>query len=363
MPEVKMQKQVLVCGGIDCGSRDALDVLEKMQDELRRWKLDKKFKVVQTECRGFCAMGPVMMIYPEGILYCKVRPEDVKEIIDETLMKGNKIDRLIFKELDSCQNIPFYKDTPFYAKQTRVTMRNCGVINPESIDEYIARDGYAALSKALTELTPAKVVEEVKKSGLRGRGGGGFSTGTKWEITAKSPGDTKYVVCNADEGDPGAFMDRSILEGDPHALIEGMTICGYAIGASEGYVYCRAEYPLAIKRLQLAISLAEEYGLLGEDIMGSGFSFHLHIKEGAGAFVCGEETALIASIEGRRGEPRPRPPFPAVAGLWGKPTNVNNVKSYANVSQILLMGADWFKKDWNGKQPRNRDFCPDRKSP
>jgi len=287
-------------------------------------------------------MGPIVIIYPEGIFYCQVQASDVPHLVEETLVKGRVVPRLTYKEPLSHQSVPFYKDVPFYGKQLRITLRNCGLINPESIDEYIAREGYAALSKAVSEMTPDQVIEEVKRSGLRGRGGAGFLTGLKWEFCRKARSDTKYVICNADEGDPGAFMDRSILEGDPHSVIEGMIIASYAIGAHQGYIYCRAEYPLAIKRLKLAISQCHDYGLLGDNILGSGHSFDLMLKEGAGAFVCGEETALMASIEGRRGEPRPRPPFPAVSGLWGQPSNINNVKSYANVPQIILKGADWF---------------------
>ena len=321
------------------GSRSVLDVF---QSEVAARGLTDEVRVVETGCRGFCAMGPVMIVYPEGIFYCQVQPDDVPEIVEETLVKGRVVERLTYKEPASQQAVPFYKDIPFYGKQLRITLRNCGLINPENVGEYIARGGYEALAKVVTEMTPEGVIDEVKRSGLRGRGGAGFLTGLKWEFTQKAPGNIKYVVCNADEGDPGAFMDRSILEGDPHSVIEGMTICGYAIGAQEGYVYCRAEYPLAIRRLHLAIAQAEELGLLGDNILDTGFSFHLKVKEGAGAFVCGEETALIASIEGKRGEPRPRPPFPAVSGLWGKPTNNNNVKSYANVPQIIARGAEWF---------------------
>jgi NADH-quinone oxidoreductase subunit F len=314
-----------------------------MLAELQHRGLHDEVRVVQTGCRGFCAMGPVMMVYPEGIFYCRVEPKDVATIVEETLIKGRPVERLTYQEPTTLKALPRYHDIPFYSKQKRIVLRNCGVIDPERIDEYIAREGYAGLAKALGEMTPQQVRDEVKRSGLRGRGGGGFTTGAKWEFTAKAAGDKRYVVCNADEGDPGAFMDRSVLEGDPHSVLEGMAIAAYAIGAEEGYVYCRAEYPLAIERLKTAIAQAEAYGLLGDDILGTGTRFHLHIKEGAGAFVCGEETALIASIEGRRGEPRPRPPFPSVAGLWDKPTNVNNVKSYASVAQILLNGADWFR--------------------
>jgi NADH-quinone oxidoreductase subunit F/NADP-reducing hydrogenase subunit HndC len=332
-------------------------VIDALRGEIVRRELQDEVRVVETGCRGFCAMGPIVIVYPEGIFYCQVQPSDIEELVEETLVKGRVVQRLVFETPDTQQAVPFYDEIPFYEKQQRVTLRNCGVIDPESIDEYIARGGYEALGKVLGEMTPEGVIEEVKASGLRGRGGAGFLTGLKWEFTAKAPGEIKYVVCNADEGDPGAFMDRSILEGDPHSVLEGMAICGYAVGAQEGYVYCRAEYPLAIKRLKLAIERAEEYGLLGEDIFGSGFSFRLKIKEGAGAFVCGEETALIASIEGRRGEPRPRPPFPAVSGLWAKPTNNNNVKSYANIPQIIRNGAEWFAAIGTPRSPGTAIFA------
>jgi len=283
-----------------------------------------------------------VVVYPEGTFYSRVNPEDVSEIVEEHLYKGRIVNRLLYKEPISAEKVCHYKEIPFYGKQHRVVLSNCGYINPDNIDEYILRDGYQALGKCLTEMSSAQVIDEMKKSGLRGRGGGGFPTGLKWSFCAASPGDKKYVICNADEGDPGAFMDRSILEGDPHAVIEGMMIGAYAMGADEGYIYCRAEYPLAIKRLQTAIRQATDYGLLGENVLGTDFNFSLHIKEGAGAFVCGEETALMASIEGQRGMPRPRPPFPAVKGLWGKPTNINNVETWANVPRIIHQGAECF---------------------
>ena len=289
-----------------------------------------------------CEFGPIVVVYPEGTFYSQVKPEDVAEIVEEHLYKGRIVNRLLYKEPISAQKVCHYKEIPFYGKQHRIVLSNCGYINPDNIDEYISRDGYQALGKCITEMSPAAVIEEMKKSGLRGRGGGGFPTGLKWSFCAASPGNKKYVICNADEGDPGAFMDRSILEGDPHAVLEGMMIGAYAMGADEGYIYCRAEYPLAIKRLQTAIHQATEYGLLGANVLGTDFSFDLHIKEGAGAFVCGEETALMASIEGQRGMPRPRPPFPAVKGLWGKPTNINNVETWANVPRIMLQGAECF---------------------
>ena len=357
MAEPFYRANVLVCGGTGCMSSESLEVIQAMTKEISRRGLGNEVRVVQTGCRGFCAMGPVMIIYPEGTFYCQVQPRDVQMIVEETLVKGRVIGRLTYKIPDSHKELPRYQEIPFYSKQVRITLRNCGIIDPEKIDEYIARGGYEGLSHALFDMSREEVIEEVKLSGLRGRGGAGFSTGTKWEFTAKAPGDVKYVVCNADEGDPGAFMDRSILEGDPHSLLEGMTACGYAVGAKEGYIYCRAEYPLAIKRLKNAIAQAEEYGLLGDNILGTDFSFHLHIKEGAGAFVCGEETALLASIEGRRGEPRPRPPFPAVSGLWGKPTNLNNVKSYANVPQIIVNGAKWFSTIGTKRSPGTAIFA------
>ena len=357
MAEPIYRANVLVCTGTGCASSGSVSVLDAFSKELVSRGLQDEVRVVDTGCRGFCAMGPIMVIYPEGIFYCQVKPEDVAEIIEETLVKGRVVERLVYKEPSSQAAVPFYSDIPFYEKQQRITLRNCGLIDPENIDEYIGRGGYEGLAKALTAMTPEGVIDEVKNSGLRGRGGAGFLTGLKWQFTASAPGTVKYVICNADEGDPGAFMDRSIIEGDPHALIEGMAICAYSVGAEEGYVYCRAEYPLAIKRLNLAIAQAQEYGLLGEDILGTGFTFNLHIKQGAGAFVCGEETALIASIEGQRGEPRPRPPFPAVSGLWGKPTNNNNVKSYANVPQILANGAEWFAAIGTQRSPGTAIFA------
>jgi NADH-quinone oxidoreductase subunit F len=342
MAEPLYRANVLVCGGTGCTASKSAEVVEALKQELERKGLQDEVRLVHTGCRGFCAQGPVMIIYPDGIFYCQVQASDVPFLVEETLLKGRVVPRLAYKEPSSHEAVPFYKDVPFYGKQVRITLRNCGLIDPESIDEYIAREGYAALSKALSEMTPDQVIEEVKRSGLRGRGGAGFLTGLKWEFCRRARGEPKYAICNADEGDPGAFMDRSILEGDPHSVIEGMTIASYAMGSHQGYIYCRAEYPLAVKRVRQAIQQCHEYGLLGENILGSGHSFYLTLKEGAGAFVCGEETALMASIEGRRGEPRPRPPFPAVSGLWGQPSNINNVKSYANVPQIILKGADWF---------------------
>jgi len=342
MAEPLYRANVLVCGGTGCSASKSAEVVEALKQELQKRGLQDEVRLVATGCRGFCAQGPVMIIYPDGIFYCQVQASDVPHLVSETLLKGRVVPRLAYKEPSSHEAVPFYKDVPFYGKQVRITLRNCGLIDPDSIDEYIAREGYAALSKALSEMTPDQVIEEVKRAGLRGRGGAGFLTGLKWEFCRKARGDIKYTICNADEGDPGAFMDRSILEGDPHSVIEGMTIASYAMGSHQGYIYCRAEYPLAVKRVRESIQKCHEYGLLGDNILGSGHSFELTLKEGAGAFVCGEETALMASIEGRRGEPRPRPPFPAVSGLWGQPSNINNVKSYANVPQIILKGADWF---------------------
>ena len=333
---------VLICHGTGCASGGSPKVLEAFKEELRKKNLEKEVLVIATGCHGMCEFGPIVVVYPEGTFYSRVNPEDVSEIVEEHLYKGRIVNRLLYKEPISAEKVCHYKEIPFYGKQHRVVLSNCGYINPDNIDEYISRDGYQALGKCLTEMSPAQVIDEMKKSGLRGRGGGGFPTGLKWSFCAASPGDKKYVICNADEGDPGAFMDRSILEGDPHAVIEGMMIGAYAMGADEGYIYCRAEYPLAIKRLQTAIRQATDYGLLGENVLGTDFNFSLHIKEGAGAFVCGEETALMASIEGQRGMPRPRPPFPAVKGLWGKPTNINNVETWANVPRIIHQGAECF---------------------
>jgi len=356
MTEPLYRANVLVCRGTGCSAAGSVGVMEALREEIARRGLDE-VRLIQTGCRGFCAMGPVVMIYPEGTFYCLVQPDDVPELVEETLVKGRVVERLVYKEPAEHKAIPHYGEIPFYQKQLRIALQNCGMIDPENIDEYIAHDGYAALSQVLTEMTQEEVIEQVKDSGLRGRGGAGFPTGLKWEFTYRAPGQTKYLVCNADEGDPGAFMDRSIIEGDPHSLVEGMTIAAYAIGVKEGYIYCRAEYPLAIHRLRIAIRQAEEYGLLGQNILGTDFEFHLRIKEGAGAFVCGEETALLASIEGRRGEPRPRPPFPAVSGLWNKPTNINNVKSYANVPQIILKGADWFSSIGPRRSPGTAIFA------
>lgn len=351
------RSHVLVCTGTGCSSSGSRKIIDRFNEEIEKKGLSKEILVVPTGCHGMCEMGPIVVVYPEGTFYCRVTEDDVAEITEEHLYKGRIVDRLLYKVAEEKTKVPHYKDIPFYGKQHRIALANCGYINPDNIDEYISRDGYTALAKVLNEMKPADVIEEVKTSGLRGRGGGGFPTGLKWSFCAKSQGDKKYIICNADEGDPGAFMDRSILEGDPHAVVEGMMIGAYAMGADEGYIYCRAEYPLAIKRLHTAISQAEEYGLLGDNILGSDFSFRLHIKEGAGAFVCGEETALMGSIEGRRGMPRPRPPFPAVSGLWGKPTNINNVETWANIPPILRNGGKWYASMGTEKSKGTKVFA------
>ncbi len=362
-----IRSQVLVCGGTGCTSSGSKAVLAAFEAEVAKTGLDEEVKVVPTGCFGLCERGPVVIVYPEGTFYSHVKESDVAEIVEEHLLKGRIVDRLVYKDVaeeDKAEIKDGFDpsrvslgDTNFYKSQKRVALRNCGVINPESIDEYIAMDGYAALGKVLTEMTPEDVIKIVSDSGLRGRGGGGFPTGRKWSFTAANQADQKYVVCNADEGDPGAFMDRSVLEGDPHCIVEAMTICGYATGATEGYIYVRAEYPIAVKRLRIAIDQAKEYGLLGENIFDSGFSFNLHIRLGAGAFVCGEETALMTSIEGNRGEPRPRPPYPAVKGLFGKPTTENNVETFANIPQIILKGAEWFASMGTEKSKGTKVFA------
>ncbi len=348
---------ILCCGGTGCTSSGCEAIIKEMEAQLAANGLEKEFKIVKTGCFGLCALGPVMIIYPEGAFYSRVTPEDVKEIVEEHLLKGRVVKRLLYAETVEEETIKSLNEVDFYKKQKRIALRNCGVINPEDIDEYIGVDGYQALGKVLTEMSQEEVIDVIKKSGLRGRGGGGFPSGMKWEFTYKAQGDQKYVACNADEGDPGAFMDRSILEGDPHAVIEAMAIAGYAVGANQGYIYIRAEYPIAVKRLSIAIAQAREYGLLGKNIFDSGFDFDLEIRLGAGAFVCGEETALITSIEGKRGEPRPRPPFPAVKGLWGKPTLLNNVETYANITQIILNGAEWFQSIGTEKSKGTKVFA------
>ncbi len=351
------RSHVLICGGTGCTSSGSVALQEEFEARLKENGIDNEVKVVQTGCFGLCALGPIVVVYPEGAFYSRVEKDDIKEIVEEHLVKGRIVKRLLYSETVQEDNIKSLNETNFYAKQKRVALRNCGVINPENIEEYIAIDGYQALGKVLTEMTPEDVIQIIKDSGLRGRGGGGFPTGLKWQFTHDSKNDQKYVACNADEGDPGAFMDRSILEGDPHAVIEAMAIAGYAVGADQGYIYIRAEYPIAVNRLRIAIEQAREYGLLGKDIFGSGFNFDLDIRLGAGAFVCGEETALITSIEGYRGEPRPRPPFPAVKGLWGKPTLLNNVETYANIPQIILNGVDWFTSFGTEKSKGTKVFA------
>ena len=349
---------VLVCGGTGCTSSNSLKIIERFEQLVAQNGLSQEVKVVRTGCFGLCERGPIVIVYPEGAFYSRIKPEDVDRIVQEHLLKGRIVKELIYHDKKdgqvhetSLSNIGFYK------KQHRVALRNCGVIDPENIDEYIAFDGYKALAKVLTEMTREEVIDTVKRSGLRGRGGAGFSTGTKWEFAYRSQSDKKYVACNGDEGDPGAFMDRSILEGDPHAVLEAMAIAGYAIGSDQGYIYVRAEYPIAVKRLQIAIDQAKAYGLLGKNIFGTDFSFDVEIRLGAGAFVCGEETALLTSIEGKRGEPRPRPPFPAVKGVFGKPTMLNNVETYANIPQIILNGAEWFSSMGTEKSKGTKVFA------
>ena len=353
------RSQVLICGGTGCTSSGSIKIAQKLEEEIEKNGLADEVKVVRTGCFGLCALGPVMIVYPEGTFYSRVKEENIPEIVEEHLLKGRVVTRLVYDETVAENEIKSLNETNFYKKQHRVALRNCGVINPENIEEYIGVDGYQALYKVLKEMTPDDVIKTVLDSGLRGRGGGGFPTGKKWQLARNlvKDADQKYVCCNADEGDPGAFMDRSILEGDPHAVIEAMAIAGYAIGATQGYVYVRAEYPIAVHRLQVAINQAREYGLLGKNIFDSGFEFDLDIRLGAGAFVCGEETALMTSIEGNRGEPRPRPPFPAEKGLFRKPTVLNNVETYANIPQIILKGADWFASMGTEKSKGTKVFA------
>ncbi len=358
-----IRAHVLICGGTGCTSSGSKSIQGAFEDALKAQGLTEEVKIVQTGCFGLCALGPVVIVHPDGTFYSQVKPEDVEEIVSEHLLKGRVVERLVYNDTGDATHIEpehaSLNDTAFYRSQMRVALRNCGVINPENIDEYIAMDGYAALGKALTEMTPDQVIETILASGLRGRGGAGFPTGKKWELARNlvKDADQKYVACNADEGDPGAFMDRSVLEGDPHALIEAMAIAAYAIGANRGFVYVRAEYPIAVSRLGIAINQAREYGLLGKNIFGTDFEFDMEIRLGAGAFVCGEETALMTSIEGHRGEPRPRPPFPAVKGLFGKPTVLNNVETYANIPQIILKGADWFNSIGTEKSKGTKVFA------
>ena len=356
-----IRSHVLICGGTGCTSSGSITLRDRLAEELKAKGLEDEIKIVMTGCFGLCALGPIMIVYPEGTFYSRVTAEDIPEIVDEHLVKGRIVDRLVYNDSDAKGDdkvAASLSDTMFYKKQHRVALRNCGVINPEDIEEYIAMDGYFALNKVLTEMTPDDVIQTILDSGLRGRGGGGFPTGLKWKFASNNRGQVKkYVACNADEGDPGAFMDRSILEGDPHALIEAMAIAAYAIGADEGYVYVRAEYPIAVHRLQIAIDQAREIGLLGKNIFGTDFNFDMQIRLGAGAFVCGEETALMTSIEGNRGEPRPRPPFPAVKGLFGQPTVLNNVETYANIPQIILKGAEWFASMGTEKSKGTKVFA------
>ncbi len=355
-----VRAQVLICGGTGCTSSGSVKLIPEFEAQIAKNGLEDEIKIVKTGCFGLCELGPVVIVYPDGTFYSRVEESDVKEIVEEHLLKGRIVERLAYTDVAADAAVKgnvSLSDTRFYSKQKRVALRNCGVIDPENIEEYIAMDGYAALGKALTEMTPEEVIKTVMDSGLRGRGGGGFPTGLKWSFTAKNQADQKYVVCNADEGDPGAFMDRSVLEGDPHCLVEAMAICGYATGATEGYVYVRAEYPIAVARLQKAIDDARAYGLLGKNIFDSGFDFDLFIRLGAGAFVCGEETALMTSIEGNRGEPRPRPPYPAVKGLFGKPTTENNVETFANIPQIILKGAEFFNSMGTEKSKGTKVFA------
>ncbi|MCL2853671.1 MAG: NADH-quinone oxidoreductase subunit NuoF [Defluviitaleaceae bacterium] len=335
--------QVLICGGTGCVSSGCLDVQEALIESLRKHGLYEETKVIKVGCFGFCEQGPIMKVYPDNTFYVRVKAEDCAEIVEEHLLKGRPVDRLFFKEPSTGERYSHHRDMPFYQSQVRVALKLCGVVDPENIEDYIAVDGYDALAKAVTEMTPMQIIDTIKASGLRGRGGAGFPTGVKWETAHNAKSDKKYVICNADEGDPGAFMDRSIMEGDPHSVIEAMTLAAYAIGADEGVVYIRAEYPLAVNRLEIAIGQAREYGLLGKNIFGTDFSFDISVSLGAGAFVCGEETALINSVQGQRGEPSLKPPFPAQVGLWKKPTVINNVETLANIPQIINKGADWFQ--------------------
>ncbi len=351
------RSHVLVCGGTGCTSSGSQKIIDTLNEELAKNGLTEEVSVVQTGCHGLCALGPIMIIYPDATFYAMVKNEDIPEIVSEHLLKGRVVTRLLYKETVTPGGIKSLNDTDFYRKQHRIALRNCGVINPEVIEEYIGTGGYAALGKVLTEMTPDEVIQTILDSGLRGRGGAGFPTGMKWRLAAGNDADQKYVCCNADEGDPGAFMDRSVLEGDPHAVLEAMAIAGYAIGATQGYIYVRAEYPIAVERLKIAIAQAREMELLGNNIFGTDFSFDIDLRLGAGAFVCGEETALMTSIEGKRGEPRPRPPFPAQKGLFGKPSILNNVETLANIPQIILNGPDWFKSMGTEKSKGTKVFA------
>ena len=351
------RSHVLVCGGTGCTSSGSQQIMETLKEEIKKAGLEKEVSVVQTGCHGLCALGPIMIVYPDASFYSMVKVEDIPEIVQEHLLKGRVVTRLLYQETVTPAGVKALIDTDFYKKQHRIALRNCGIINPEVIEEYIGTGGYQALGKVLTEMTPDDVIQCLIDSGLRGRGGGGFPTGLKWKLAKQNEADQKYVCCNADEGDPGAFMDRSVLEGDPHAALEAMAIAGYAIGANQGYIYVRAEYPIAVERLKIAISQAREMELLGKDIFGSGFDFDIDLRLGAGAFVCGEETALMTSIEGNRGEPRPRPPFPAQKGLFGKPTILNNVETYANIPQIILNGPEWFSSMGTEKSKGTKVFA------
>ena len=354
----EVRAHVLVCAGTGCTSSNSLQIADKLEEELKAGGLDKEIHVVRTGCHGLCALGPIMIVYPEAVFYSMVTVDDVHEIVEEHLKNGRPVTRLVYDETITESGIKSMHETNFYKKQHRVALRNCGLINPEDIEEYIGRDGYQALAKVLKEMSPEDVVKCILDSGLRGRGGGGFPTGRKWQLAMGNRGNVqKYVCCNADEGDPGAFMDRSVLEGDPHVVFEAMAIAGYVIGANQGYIYVRAEYPIAVNRLNIALKQAREYGLLGKDIFGTGFDFDIDLRLGAGAFVCGEETALMTSIEGNRSEPHPRPPFPAVKGLWEKPTILNNVETYANIPQIILQGADWFASMGTEKSKGTKVFA------
>ncbi|MHB8124738.1 MAG: NADH-quinone oxidoreductase subunit NuoF [Desulfitobacteriaceae bacterium] len=351
------KQQILVCAGTGCASSGANKIIDLLNQEIERQGLSDKVTTVSTGCHGFCEQGPTLIIEPKKTLYTMVKPEDVPEIVQKDLIQGERVERLLYVDPLTGQQTTTFENTQFFAKQERVVLSNCGFIDPERIDDYWAKDGYKGLVHALQDLTQDEVIEEMKKSGLRGRGGAGFPTGLKWGFCRQTPADKKYIICNADEGDPGAFMDRGVLEGDPHSVIEGMLIGAYAIGADEGFIYCRAEYPLAIKHLEIAIAQAEAAGLLGNNILNSGFNFHLKIRAGAGAFVCGEETALMASIEGRRGMPNVRPPFPAQSGLWGKPTNINNVETWSNVPHILRRGAEWYSQYGTEKSKGTKIFA------
>ncbi len=352
-----VRSHILVCGGTGCTANHSVEVIEELNKELKAHGLEEEVSVVKTGCFGLCEQGPIMIVYPEGSFYAQIQPEDVKEIVSEHILKGRVVTRLLSREAtEEGDGVKSLEETKFYEKQHRVALRNCGSIDPENINEYIAMNGYEALGKVLTSMTSQEVIDVVKASGLRGRGGAGFPTGNKWQF-ASAPAPVKYVCCNADEGDPGAFMDRSVLEGDPHAVLEAMTIAGYAIGAHQGYIYVRAEYPIAIHRLEVALKQSREMGFLGENIFNSGFDFNIELRLGSGAFVCGEETALMTSIEGKRGEPRPRPPFPAVKGLFAKPTILNNVETWANIPQIILNGAEWFRSMGTENSPGTKVFC------